>query len=158
MTQSFSRTIASCHAATLVCSLSAGGKAVAGEDRSHGYQTFGGVGRPIGEGYFSPDGSKIIYQSEATPDPSAPENHNPFYQMYVKDLRRSNRPRLSGLRSNDMRLDSPFWNTRSFFLNARAPAEDVESKRQAELERRRTGGHRPYAWEFDATLTSTKPI
>src|SRR5947199_10006317 len=33
-----------------------------------------------GEGYFSPDGSKIIFQAEEKGD-------NPFYQMFVMDLK-----------------------------------------------------------------------
>ena len=37
-------------------------------------------GRRSGEGYFSPDGNKLIFQSER-------EAGNPFYQMYLLDLR-----------------------------------------------------------------------
>jgi Tol biopolymer transport system component len=36
-------------------------------------------GRRSGEGYFSPDASKLIFQRER-------EEGNPFYQMYVLDL------------------------------------------------------------------------
>ena len=36
-------------------------------------------GRRSGEGYFSPDGKNIIFQSER-------ENGNPFYQIYTMSL------------------------------------------------------------------------
>ena len=45
-------------------------------------------GRRSGEGYFSPDGSKLIFQSER-------EEGNPFYQMYVLDLNTGETTRVS---------------------------------------------------------------
>jgi len=36
-------------------------------------------GKRSGEGYFSPDGKKLIFQSER-------ETANPFYQQYILDL------------------------------------------------------------------------
>jgi Tol biopolymer transport system component len=36
-------------------------------------------GKRSGEGYFSPDGRKLIFQSEREPE-------NPFYQQYILDL------------------------------------------------------------------------
>src|SRR2546426_8495765 len=36
-------------------------------------------GRRSGEGYFSPDGKALIFQSEREPD-------NPFYQIYILNL------------------------------------------------------------------------
>ena len=36
-------------------------------------------GRRAGEGYWSPDGSRIVFQSEREPG-------NPFYQIYTLDL------------------------------------------------------------------------
>ncbi len=40
-------------------------------------------GRRSGEGYFSADGSKMIFQSERDPK-------NPFYQIFVLDLNTGN--------------------------------------------------------------------
>ena len=37
------------------------------------------AGKRSGEGYFSADGKKLIYQSERLPE-------NPFYQIYALDL------------------------------------------------------------------------
>src|ERR1041385_3806879 len=45
-------------------------------------------GKRSGEGYFSPDGTKVIFQSER-------EEGNPFYQMYVLDLSTGDTTRVS---------------------------------------------------------------
>ena len=45
-------------------------------------------GRRSGEGYFSADGSLMIFQSEREPD-------NPFYQMYLMDLETGDTRRVS---------------------------------------------------------------
>ena len=45
-------------------------------------------GRRSGEGYFSPDGSLFIFQSER-------EEENPFFQIYLMDLVRREVSRLS---------------------------------------------------------------
>jgi Tol biopolymer transport system component len=41
-----------------------------------------------GEGYFSPDGSRIIFQAEE-------KGENPFYQMFVMDLKTGATRRVS---------------------------------------------------------------
>src|SRR3954465_15115151 len=41
-----------------------------------------------GEGYFSPDGSKIIFQAEE-------KGENPFYKMFVMDLKSGATRRVS---------------------------------------------------------------
>ncbi|MCX7979073.1 MAG: hypothetical protein N2578_08725, partial [Bdellovibrionaceae bacterium] len=46
------------------------------------------VGSRAGEGYFSADGKKMIFQSEREPG-------NPFYQMYVWDLESGKLQRVS---------------------------------------------------------------
>ncbi len=46
------------------------------------------VGPRSGEGYFSADGKKIIFQSEREPG-------NPFYQMYIVDLKTGQTSRVS---------------------------------------------------------------
>src|SRR3989440_9637390 len=45
-------------------------------------------GRRSGEGYFSPDGRALIFQSEREPG-------NPFYQIYVLDLESGDTRRVS---------------------------------------------------------------
>src|SRR6266516_3679784 len=45
-------------------------------------------GRRAGEGYWSPDGTRIVFQSEREPG-------NPFYQIYVLDLATGDTQRIS---------------------------------------------------------------
>src|SRR5437867_4251290 len=45
-------------------------------------------GRRSGEGYFSPDGKALIFQSEREPG-------NPFYQIYTMDLESGDSQRVS---------------------------------------------------------------
>src|SRR5262245_66264709 len=45
-------------------------------------------GRRAGEGYWSPDGSRLVFQSEREPG-------NPFYQIYVLDLATGDVKRIS---------------------------------------------------------------
>src|SRR3979411_2530122 len=45
-------------------------------------------GRRSGEGYWSPDGARIVFQSEREPG-------NPFYQIYTLDLATGETKRIS---------------------------------------------------------------
>ncbi len=45
-------------------------------------------GLRAGEGYFSPDGSKLVFQSERDPE-------NPFYQIFELDLESGETRRIS---------------------------------------------------------------
>src|SRR5260370_40410946 len=45
-------------------------------------------GRRAGEGYWSPDGKRIVFQSEREPG-------NPFYKIYVLDLTSGGTKRIS---------------------------------------------------------------
>jgi Tol biopolymer transport system component len=45
-------------------------------------------GRRAGEGYFSPDGTQMVFQSEREPG-------NPFYQIYLPDLTTGDSKRIS---------------------------------------------------------------
>src|ERR1700741_1230378 len=45
-------------------------------------------GRRAGEGYWSPDGTRLVFQSERAPG-------NPFYQIYVVDLTSGDTKRIS---------------------------------------------------------------
>src|SRR5687768_16709001 len=45
-------------------------------------------GKRAGEGYWSPDGKRLVLQSEREPG-------NPFYQMYVMDLTSGDTTRIS---------------------------------------------------------------
>src|SRR3954468_13446327 len=45
-------------------------------------------GKRAGEGYWSPDGKRLVFQSERDPE-------NPFYQIYVMDLATGGTKRIS---------------------------------------------------------------
>ena len=60
-------------------------------------------GRRAGEGYFSKDGSQLVFQSER-------ESGNPFFQIYVMDRATGDVQRISpGHGKTTWRLDSPEW-------------------------------------------------
>lgn len=101
-------------------------------------------GKRSGEGYFSPDGKKLIFQSER-------EEGNPFYQMYVLDLESGETARVSPGRGKT---------TCGFFLGGAervifaSTHEDAEAvvKQKAELDFRASGKERRYAWDYDAAM------
>ena len=97
-----------------------------------------------GEGYFSPDGRKLIFQSVR-------EKGNPFYQIYVL-----------GLESGDVARVSPGYGktTCGFFrpgadellfasthLDARA-----REKQREEIEFLASGKSRRYSWDYDPEM------
>ena len=100
-------------------------------------------GKRAGEGYFSADGSKMIFQSERA-------DGNPFYQMYVMDLE-----------TGDVDLASPGFGkttcgwlhpsgTKAMFASTQYD-EEAQAKMQAELDFRASGQSRRYAWDYDPT-------
>ena len=101
-------------------------------------------GKRSGEGYFSPDGSKLIFQSERQAD-------NPFYQMFVLDLSSGDTTRVSpGTGKTTCGFFQPGTN-RVLFASTHADPEAV-AKQKAELEFRASGQQRRYAWDYDETF------
>ena len=98
-------------------------------------------GKRSGEGYFSPDGKSLIFQSEREPA-------NPFYQIYMLDLESGDSHRVStGIGKTTcafFRADSDQVLFASTHLDPRA----VE-KQKAEIEFRASGQQRRYAWDYD---------
>jgi Tol biopolymer transport system component len=98
-------------------------------------------GRRSGEGYFSPDGQALIFQSEREPE-------NPFYQIYVLDLRTGQTQRVSpGVGKTTCAFFRPRSDEVLFastHLDPEAPA-----KQRAELEFRASGQTRRYSWDYD---------
>ncbi len=98
-------------------------------------------GRRSGEGYFSPDGAKLIFQSER-------EEKNPFYQMYVLDLNTGDTRRVS---PGTGKTTCGFFQTgtdRVLFASTHADPKALE-KQKAEQEFRATGKQRRYSWDYD---------
>ena len=101
-------------------------------------------GRRSGEGYFSPDGSKLIFQSER-------EEGNPFYQMYVLDLNTGETTRVSpGTGKTTCGFFQP-GTDRVIFASTHTDLQS-QAKQKAELEFRTSGKQRRYSWDYDDTF------
>jgi Tol biopolymer transport system component len=101
-------------------------------------------GKRSGEGYFSPDGKALIFQSER-------ELENPFYQIYVLDLETGDTTRVS----------PGFGKTTCAYF--RAGSDEVlfasthldpkaREKQKVEFEFRATGKERRYSWDYDEQM------
>src|SRR5688500_10899375 len=101
-------------------------------------------GRRSGEGYFSTDGQKLIFQSER-------EAGNPFYQIYRLDLRSGETARVSpGAGKTTCGFFHPDGN-RVIFASTHDDRE-AAVKQKAELAFRASGKERRYAWDYDNTF------
>ena len=93
-------------------------------------------GKRSGEGYFSPDGKRMIFQSER-------DEGNPFYQMYVLDLESGETTRVS---PGTGKTSCGFFQAgtgRVLFASTHEDA-DAMAKQKAELEFRASGKQRRY--------------
>lgn len=98
-------------------------------------------GARAGEGYFSADGRRMIFQSERA-------EGNPFYQMYLMDLETGDVERLSpGFGKTTCGWIHPDG-TRALFASTQYDP-DARAKMQAELDFRASGQTRRYAWDYD---------
>ena len=98
-------------------------------------------GRRSGEGYFSPEGSKLIFQSER-------DEGNPFCQIYVLDLNTGETTRVSpGTGKTTCGFFQP-GTDRVLFASTHADLHAIE-KQKAELEFRAGGKQRRYSSDYD---------
>ncbi len=98
-------------------------------------------GRRSGEGYFSPDGDKLIFQSEREPG-------NPFYQIYTLDLQTGDTRRVSpGTGKTTCAFFQP-GTDRVIFASTHGD-RDAVAKEKAELDFRASGKARRYSWDYD---------
>lgn len=99
------------------------------------------TGPRSGEGYFSADGTKMIFQSEREPQ-------NPFYQMFVLDLKTGKTQRVSTGQGKTTcgwihpSLKKVMWS--STHLDP-----ETKNKVQAEYEERAKPVKGRYSWSFD---------
>lgn len=99
------------------------------------------TGLRSGEGYFSADGSQIIFQSEVPGD-------NPFYQIYVRDLSTGS----TNLVSPGIGLTTCSWihPTEAKVMFSSTHEDPAALAKQAEeIEIRESGIDRPYGWDYD---------
>ncbi len=101
-------------------------------------------GKRSGEGYFHPDGKRLIFQSEREPE-------NPFYQIYTLDLTSGDSARVSpGIGKTTCAFFQPGAN-RVLFASTHLDPQAAE-KQKAELDFRASGKQRRYSWDYDATM------
>ena len=101
-------------------------------------------GRRSGEGYFSPDGKAMIFQSEREPN-------NPFYQIYFLDLESGDAHRVSpGTGKTTCAFFRP--STDEVLFSSTHLDPEARAKQKAELEFRATGQQRRYAWDYDERM------
>lgn len=102
--------------------------------------TFEGV--RAGEGYFSADGTKLVFQSER-------EEGNPFYQIYLLDLETGDTERVSpGMGKTTCAWIHPDGK-RIMFASTHGNPES-EAQQKAEYTERESGKARKYSWDYDA--------
>lgn len=116
------------------------------EQAGHEAELLGGIrqltfeGKRAGEGYFSTDGTKLVFQSEREAD-------NPFYQIYLMDLETGDTERVSpGVGKTTCAWLHPD-NRRLLFASTHLDPEAV-AKQEQEFAEREKGGRR-YSWSFD---------
>lgn len=98
-------------------------------------------GKRSGEGYFSADGAKMIFQSEREAD-------NPFYQIYLLDLENGDLERVSPGKGKTTCAWLHPDGKRALFASTQEDPE-AEAKQKAELDFRAAGKQRRYSWDYD---------
>lgn len=102
-------------------------------------------GKRSGEGYFSPDGKKIIFQSERLAD-------NPFYQIFILDFETGD---VSQVSPGTGKTTCPYFEygggKRILYSSSHLDPNAVQ-KQKDELEFRASGKKRRYAWDYEPEM------
>jgi Tol biopolymer transport system component len=101
-------------------------------------------GRRAGEGYWSPDGKRLVFQSEREPG-------NPFYQIYTVDLSTGQTFRIS---PGFGKTTCAFFRPGTDQILFSSTHHDPRSKQlqEEELAFRAEGKERRYAWDYDEEM------
>ncbi len=100
-------------------------------------------GRRAGEGYFSRDGKKLVFQSEREPG-------NPFFQIYLMDRETGDVHRISpGIGKTTCAWIHPNG-TRILYASTQFDPQ-AEQKQRDEIKARATGETSRYSWDYDPT-------
>ena len=101
-------------------------------------------GRRAGEGYWSPDGQRLVFQSEREPG-------NPFYQIYTVNLTDGQTFRIS---PGMGKTTCAFFRPGSDQILFSSTHHDPNSKKlqDEELAFRASGKERRYAWDYDPQM------
>jgi Tol biopolymer transport system component len=98
-------------------------------------------GRRAGEGYFSQDGSQLVFQSEREPG-------NPFFQIYVMDRATGDIQRVSPGQGKTTCAWIHPSGSKVLFASTHED-ERAADKQRAEIELRKSGRERRYSWDYD---------
>ena len=102
-------------------------------------------GRRAGEGYWSPDGKRLVFQSEREPG-------NPFYQIYLMDMATRRRlARLARHRQDDL-LVHQSRRPATCCLPRRTTIRRRSSCRTRSSKFRASGQERRYSWDYDPEM------
>jgi Tol biopolymer transport system component len=101
-------------------------------------------GKRAGEGYWSPDGKRLVFQSER-------EAGNPFYQIYVLDLATGETKRIS---NGVGKTTCAFFRPGTDEIEFASTHADPKSKQyqDEELAFRASGKERRYSWDYDPEM------
>jgi Tol biopolymer transport system component len=101
-------------------------------------------GKRSGEGYWSPDGTRIVFQSEREPG-------NPFYQIYTLDLSTGDSQRIS---PGIGKTTCAFFRPGTDEIEFASTHADPKSKQwqEEELAFRASGKERRYSWDYDPEM------
>src|SRR5262245_10044196 len=101
-------------------------------------------GRRAGEGYWSPDGKRLVFQSEREPG-------NPFYQIYTLDLGTGDAKRIS---PGMGKTTCAFFRPGTDEIEFASTHGDPKSKQwqDEELAFRASGKERRYSWDYDPEM------
>ncbi|MEQ1870950.1 MAG: hypothetical protein ABL961_13105 [Vicinamibacterales bacterium] len=101
-------------------------------------------GRRSGEGYWSPDGKRLVFQSEREPG-------NPFYQIYTLDLSTGETKRISpGIGKTTCAFIRPKGDEIEFASTHLDPKS--KQYQDEELAFRASGKERRYSWDYDPEM------
>ena len=99
------------------------------------------TGKRSGEGYYSSDGNLIVFQSES-------EKTNPFYQIYLLDLRTGETDLIStGTGKSTCAWIHP--NQKQVLFSSTHLDESSLDLQKEEFEKRESGKVRKYSWDYD---------
>ncbi len=101
-------------------------------------------GRRAGEGYFSPDGKHMVFQSER-------EEGNPFYQIYDLDLTTGETKRISPGMGKTTCAFFQAATGNILFASTHHDPRSLELQKQ-ELDMRAAGKQRRYSWDYDPEM------
>ncbi|MEZ6060895.1 MAG: M28 family peptidase [Planctomycetaceae bacterium] len=98
-------------------------------------------GRRAGEGYFSADGQRMVFQSEREPG-------NPFFQIYLLDFGNGATRRISpGTGKTTCAWIHPDGGRVLYASTQDDP--DAVAEQKAEIELRESGAQKRYSWDYD---------